>query len=113
MDQTTALLLTLGVELPVAVVVTRWRREHVSIARILGVAAVCSLLSHPFAWAANQLLPFAFWPRAMAIELGVVAVEAVGYAKLAPMSRLSAVVTSALANGLSFGAGLLWWWLGR
>lgn len=52
------------------------------------------------------------WPRVTAIELAVAALEAALYWRLVPTSWLQAITVSVVANGASFGLGLviLWVW---
>ena len=110
MGQLGALLLSLAIEVPVALALAallrwlqpgQWRRLALT-----GLAA--TMLSHPFAWASNRalgaLLPFA--PRAALIESCVALFEALLYWRLTPMPLRRGLIVSLVANALSFGAGL-------
>ena len=109
MEQWTALLISLGVELPVALsagLVLRQERRH--LVRLGLVALAATLLTHPFAWAASwylrRLLPFG--PRAAVIEATVVLVEGALYARVARLGWRRGLAVAAVANLASFAVGL-------
>jgi len=116
-SQLQAMLLSLLIEVPLAVGITAlagWlpRQEL----RRLAVAAIAAtLLSHPLVWLAitqlQPLLQFAW--RALIVETGAILLEAVVYARLAHLGYLRGMALSTLANGASFGAGLVIHWAVR
>lgn len=103
----TALALTLAIEIPV-VVALAWRIENDRL-RLVLIAAAATLLTHPFAWWANETL--VDWPfytvRAPLIEGAVVVAEALLYRVVLFSTSKGALVASALANTLSFALGLV------
>ncbi len=108
MTQPVALLLTLlteGLVVVALVRAARWRPP--TLARWITAAACASLLTHPVAWWANGALPLPLWPRALLIEAAVVLAEAGLYRALAPTDLRRAFAAAALANGASFGLGVL------
>lgn len=109
MIQAIAFALTLIIELPVAAVVGWARRVNVSLPRLLVVSACGTLLTHPFVWAmvSNWLRPWPFWGRTAVAETFAVVVEALVYWRGGPVSGVDAALLSLLANGASFGLGLL------
>jgi hypothetical protein len=111
-----AAAVTLAVELPVVLLVARRVRLLVSDARVLGVAALANLLTHPALW----YVPWFLVPQALAPanyglylvvgEALVLLVETLVYwALLVPSRPWLALAMSALANAASYGAGLLVW----
>ncbi len=116
MTQVHALLLTLLVEVPLAAALGALygKRSVKELGRMGTIALAGTLLTHPLAWWANQLLltllPFA--GRALFIELGVVLVEGILFAWLAKLGILRGLVIATLTNGVSFGVGLMvYYWL--
>ena len=110
-----ALLLTLGIEVPLAVLTVlglraAGRLKAVAVPRVFLAAVCASLLTHPFAWWANHTLPWPFVERAALIEVSVVAVEAALYAGLVPLRALTGLALSLWVNGASFGLGLVWFY---
>ena len=109
MGQLTALTITIGVEVPVALLwLLAWRwLQRDQLRRAAVVVAAASLLTHPVAWWASHYgLPD--WPwenKVVAIEGTVIAVEAVIVALAMPMSGRRAVVVAAVANAASFAVG--------
>lgn len=110
MSQGFALALTLGVELPLLALLSRWLTGTTPSPRILTLGAAGSLLSHPFAWNGLPLLRphLGWWPSALLIELGVALFEAGLLAALLPLSLRRALLLAGLMNAGSFGVGLLW-----
>lgn len=110
MGQGAALLLTLAVEIPVA---AGWLRRSpegraIALPRLLAVIALASLLTHPLAWrAALALSPDGYAAGVAAIEVVVLAVEAVLLRALLPIGWRAAFSAALLANVASFGVGLL------
>jgi hypothetical protein len=107
MSQVFALALTLALEIPIVLALT-WRieRDHV---RVVLIAAAASLLTHPFAWWANEsLLDLPFYTvRAPLIEGAVVVAEGVLYRAVLCSTWPRALFVSALANTVSFALGLV------
>lgn len=104
MTQTTALILTLVIELPIAVGLARAlgsRRDGLVAAAAVGA----SLLTHPILWMSADLLTTPL--RLVGAELIVAAVETVAYALAAGLGWRKGLVVSVVANGASFGLGLL------
>lgn len=109
MTQTSALLLTLALEVPVALALagpaargaTRWRR-------LLPIAVAASACTHPLLWLADAALArhLDWGARVAALEVAVVGVEAVVYAAAAGLGARRAVLVSVAANGVSLGVGL-------
>lgn len=112
MDQGSALMLTLAVELPVVIVLLRRASVVVAWPRAVTVIVLASLVTHPFAWrAARALSPDEHTLGIAIIEAVVVAVEALWLRALLPISLRTSVLTSLIANAASFGVGALLWWL--
>lgn len=106
MTQAVALLLTLLIETAVVIglaVGARWR----PLPRWIACAVCASLITHPFAWWAHGMLPLPLWPRALLIEAAVVLVEAALYRALVPAPLPRALAVALIANGASFGIGVL------
>lgn len=110
MSQGFALALTLGVELPLLALHSRWLTGAAASARLLALGAAGSLLSHPFAWNGLPLLMphLGWWPSALLIEIAVALFEAGLLAMFLPLSLGRALPLAALMNAGSFGVGLLW-----
>ena len=109
MEQLSALLLTLLVELPLAVLLAR--RWQAPAARVALCAVAASLCTHAPAWylireALPPLLP-GFWSRALPVEGVLTVAEGLLYAWLVPLSLRRGLGMSVLANGASFAVGLL------
>ncbi len=107
---------TLVVELPVVLLVARRVRLVAREGRVLAVAALANLLTHPALW----YVPFLWFPAALAPanyglylvvgEGAALLVEAAVYWLLLARHRpWLAVAMSALANAASYAAGLLVW----
>jgi hypothetical protein len=114
--QLLALALTLIIELPCAYPfgarISREREEPRWRWPVIILSA--SLLTHPFAWWANEvgLIALPFWQRAAIIEVSVVILEAILYRFALPLQAKRAIGASLLANSASFGFGLLLYALG-
>jgi hypothetical protein len=116
MQQHTALLVSLALEVPlvVALGVIAGRRDAVQVPwgswALAGLAA--TLLTHPFAWWLNEEAlrgVLSLWPRMAVIEVSVALVEGALFGWLC-RDWLRGMLLSALANATSFGLGLLWFW---
>ena len=111
MNQLTALLLTLALEVPVALLFgLRWgRRRGEGLERLLAVSVAASLITHPFAW---HLLPalagsMSWAGRVLLVEGGVAIVEGLLYAHFAGLGLVRGQVLGWVANSWSFGLGLV------
>lgn len=111
MTELEASLLSIAVEAPTAFLVARlglrgsWRT-----AALAALAAACgTLVTHPFAWAAALALvrSMSWGLMAAIVEAGVALAEAVGYAVLARVRPVPALLLSVAANGASFAVGRL------
>ncbi len=109
MSQLEAMLLSLVIEVPVVlalVAIFRWAPRS-DLWRLVLVAVAATLLSHPFAWYANENLGGTFAVRAAIIEVSVTVMEAALYAWLGRLGVWRGLAASTVANGASFGIGLL------
>ncbi len=109
MNQTEALLVTLSIEVPIAVALAVWRGW---VAGRLGTVALsslaASLLTHPLLWIVDPRLKTSFdTPMRWALlETAIALVEAGVYVVGAGLTARRAIVTSFLANAASFGIGV-------
>lgn len=110
MNETEALLISAVIEAPVAFLIVqamRWPSRgalHVGFA-----AAVATAVTHPQLWEAVWWTypRFAFWPSVVVLEGLVILVEGGLIAWMAGLSLRHALLVSAVANTVSFAAGLL------
>ena len=93
---------TLGIELPVAVVSLRDEPRL----RVLGVTALCSLLTHPAFWFLFSELFTNYWAYIVTGEMGILVVEALVLWSLLRVDLRTAVATSAFMNAASYLGGL-------
>lgn len=107
MTQTTALALTLALELGTLALI-RPLLGRPAWGRLLLAGAAASLLTHPFAWWGAQALPLPWSARFTVVELGVVLVEIGVYHLAVPLSWRRAALASVAANVISAGTGLVW-----
>ena len=72
------------------------------------IACAATLLTHPLAWASNQILMshLPFPQRATLIESAVVVLEGTLYAQLAHLGWGRGMLLSTVANATSFFSGL-------
>lgn len=110
MHQVTALLLSLAIEVPVAllasIVATRFV-ARVDVKWTLAAALLATLITHPCIWYLNQTFTLlAPWPRLLLLEAAVIIVEGAVYLGVARMPAPIAWATSLAANGASFLMGL-------
>jgi hypothetical protein len=109
--QTRALLLTLALEVPLVLALVAWRRwAPPGRLWIVALAAVgATLLTHPLLWLLDPaILPA--WPggrRFLLPEVAIVLLEGAVYAWPLGLGWRRGLLLSALANALSYGAGLL------
>lgn len=114
MDQLTALLLSIAIELPVAALAL-YALEKRADRTVALVAIAATLVTHPLAWFLNTVAlveVMSFAVRAAIIEISVSAMEAFIYARALQIGSFRALLVSALANACSFGTGLLLWYVG-
>ena len=106
MNQTSAFLLTLAIEVPIAVgLVAACRWAPGTTARVAAVAVGASLITHPLLWMAADTL--GTWPRMFAAEGLITLVEGGVYAFAGGLGPRRGLLVSVVANAVSFGAGLL------
>lgn len=108
MAQWQAMLASIVIEAVVAaalITVLAWGRA----ARAAAAATLGTLITHWFAWnwAPPLMAAIGDTPGFVAIETGVVLVEAMVYRFLVPVDRGRALVLSFAANSCSAGAGIL------
>jgi len=105
-DWAFAFVLTIAVELPVCWLVLR--SQGATTVRLLWVAAICSVLTHPLLW---YVLPDFFDRYTTFIvvsELAVTLLEALVLWRLVPTKNLSfALLAAAAMNAASVAIGLL------
>ena len=112
MTQEIALLLTLSLELPVVAALVlglRWCPRS-RWPWLLLLAAATSLITHPFAWHGIPELRASipsYWARTALVEGLVVVAEGLLYMHFLPLSVRRGMATALLANGVSWGLGLL------
>lgn len=104
------MLLSMGLEVPVLLLLA-WRWRDASLLRVLGVGVLATALTHPFVW--HGVPALSAWIRAWPVRAGIAEVsawlaEAALFAALLRWSPPRALLASGLANGWSFGIGLLW-----
>ena len=107
MSQLNALLISIGMEVPVAMGLGlgfRWVRRS-DWAKLLAVATCTTLLTHPFAWwgyrALRNGLELSRWPAFALVEITVSLVEAAMYWRLAKISPGKALVLAFSVNAIS------------
>ena len=106
MTQTTALLLTLLIEVPIVAGVAwacGWARKRLGWLALVAVGA--TLVTHPLLWLSQSAL--GGLTGLVIAELVVALVEGAALAWGAGIGVRRGVVLSLLANGASFGTGLL------
>jgi hypothetical protein len=108
-SQIEALLLSIALEVPVALAFARFI-ARVDVKWALAAAVLATLITHPFVWHFNETLTaLAPWPRLSVLEVGAFTVEGAVYLGIARMKPLAAWGTSLAANAFSFGTGLVVW----
>ena len=110
MSQTEALLLTMAIEVPIAVSLVAWRRWAPGRLAIVALASIAaSVVTHPLLWLVDPMLHSSIdTPARWALlETAIVLVEAGVYAVGAGLTPRRALVTSFVANAASFGVGLV------
>src|SRR3989338_5864202 len=112
MSQLEALLWTFVFEVPVVVilcymwnVIPTWNR----LGRVIVIAIAASCITHPFVYNGAMYLhwPQAWWTRVYMLEIAAFLLEAWLYKRMLMLSWPRALLFSLLANGMSFGAGVL------
>jgi hypothetical protein len=110
MDQLAALLASMVVEsITVALLLARSGRGR--LVRGVAVAALSTLVTHPFAWwgigAAEPAL--GYWAAVLVVEALVCLAEAIAYRMVVPLGWPASLSVSVAANGTSTLAGLLYY----
>src|SRR4051812_43739523 len=101
-----AFLITLLLEAPIAAAL--FRAVEPRTLRRLGLVFFANLASHPAVWFVFPNLGLSYYPALLLAELWAVLVEALFYRLVfEEADGLQVLGVSALANGASFGAGLL------
>jgi hypothetical protein len=104
-------LLTLAIEVPLLVLLTRASRTDLG--RRLLLAVFANLATHPVVWYVFPDLPIDFVWSLLLSEAWATATEAVFYrVVLDGLGWTRATLVSLAANGASFGAGLAWYLFG-
>jgi hypothetical protein len=111
MTQLMAMGLSLAVEVPIVLLIAwRWgwmtgQRRAVAIGL---VATAATLLSHPLAWEAHAALSrsWSFAVSVLWVEIGVVLLEGIIFARVLRLGSRRGFALSATANIASFGVGL-------
>jgi hypothetical protein len=109
--QLQALLLSVALELPVALLLcARWGpAAHGGLRRVALTAVAATLLTHPFAWTwlpgLRGVMPT--WARTLLVEGGVSVVEGLLYWRLGGLSPTRGQAVGWGANALSYGVGML------
>ena len=109
MSQLEALLLSVALEAPLALLLIRWMtRGDFDRARLALVAVGVTLLTHPFAWQLNHdLASVSMVPRLAFIEVSVVFIEGLIYSHWGRLGWGRGFGVSLAANAFSFGVGLV------
>jgi len=108
-DQLLALLISLAVEVPVAVGLVKLARFEVqNWRRLLLVLPAVTLLTHPFAWTVNQdLFHWDPYARLALIEASVVLIEGLIIGHWGKLGFKAGFTVALVANALSFAVGLV------
>lgn len=111
MTQAQALLLSLLLELPVALALcAAWGPgAHGGLRRVALTGLAATLLTHPFAWTALPALHahLPLWARSLLVEGGVAVIEGLLYSRLGGLSAGRGQLVGWIANALSYGVGLI------
>ncbi|GJD18309.1 hypothetical protein RIVM261_032650 [Rivularia sp. IAM M-261] len=108
MTQSTALLISLIVEIPIVIILLR-QLSSLNSFWLAILACGATMLTHPIAWESNQILiPYAsFSVRSTLIESFVVLVEGIIYWVVLKLRCQQGLFISFIANIASFVAGLI------
>lgn len=109
MTQWSALALTFLIEVPIALLLSRfWLARNVPTLHVIPVAFAATMITHPVVWWLNKSLKLMpFWPRVTTLELLVVLVEAIVYAVALSLGFRRGLIIAFIANTISFGGGLI------
>ena len=111
MTQSEAILVTLGLELPIAAfLVTRLSWAPGRLRFVVAASLAASALTHPMLWMVDPVLTPTIPSRGLRVgllEALIVLVEAGVYRLGTGLSPRRSVVVSCVANAASLGAGLL------
>lgn len=110
MDQLSALLASVAVE-SVTVALLFARRARRTLVRAIAVAAVSTVATHPLAWWSIETIEpsVGYWIAVLIVEALVWLAEAMAYRLVVPLDWPGSLVVSAVANGTSTLAGLLYY----
>jgi hypothetical protein len=101
-----AFVLTQALEIPIAVALSR--QAEVGFSRRVVLAFFASLATHPVVWFVVPLLGLSGGSAVALSEAWACAIETVFYVTVFPkLSAARCIAISALANGVSFSAGLI------
>jgi len=112
MTQFIALIISLAIEIPIILLLTHFLQRFSSFVELLAMSALAcgaTLLTHPLAWASNQLIiyDFIFPIRIIIIEAIVVSVEGFLYSQVLDLGWRKGFYLSMIANIASFCGGLI------
>lgn len=110
MTQTQAYLLTLAIEVPIAVGLAAWRRLAPGRLRRVALAGVAaSSLTHPLLWLVDPLLWDTFDTPARwgLLEAAITLVEGAVYSLALGWRARTGLLVSLIANAVSFGVGVV------
>ncbi|MCP4678191.1 MAG: hypothetical protein GY854_22300 [Deltaproteobacteria bacterium] len=103
----TAFFLTLTIEVPIYMYMTKGR---VPLWRSALAGVACSAITHPLLWFAWRHVVHDYMDYVISGEILVAIIESgVFFAIARPVRPLHAVAASCVANGASYGTGLLLW----
>ena len=108
MTQTTALLLTLAIEVPIVLAAARPpHRTQRDLLLLFAVAVGANVVTHPLLWLADAALAdtLAYAPRVAALEVAVTLFEGIVYASIAGFRMRRGLTVSLVANLASTAAG--------
>lgn len=111
MTQPEAMLLSIAMETPIVLAISRAASRDEPSVRLLMVAVGATLVTHPFAWYGMQALhgPLGMWPALSVVELGVGLAESVFYAQIAGLGWRWGFAAGFASNAVSAGYGVLMW----
>ena len=110
MSQGTALLLSILIETPLALLFFWWVQRPTQMGqtiKLILISITATLVSHPLAWWLFQVLPAPYLTRFSEIEIGVFLLEGVIYYRFTSLNLINSLLVSLLTNGTSAGIGYL------
>ncbi len=107
MIQLVAMIVTLAIEIPIALAFGRLTRLNTVWWRLAAISAAATLLTHPFVWliVTDWMKAVPFWQRCVVAETFALLAEAVIYWRFTELTPARAFGLSLLANGVSFAMG--------